>query len=135
MPVLYCTVGLPGSGKSTTARQMADAPDVEEVSKDDLRDRPDAPPDFRARERWVVRERDRIVSEALAAGRSIVVHDTNLNPVHPRRLAALAGQHGAKFEILDFTHVSVEECIRRDALRTASVGESVIRGMYEQYLA
>lgn len=38
-----------------------------------------------------------------------------------------------EFEILNF-NTSLEECIERDSKREKSVGESVIRKMYETYL-
>lgn len=136
MPTVYMTMGLPGSGKSTLARQMVlDAGGtLVEVSKDDLRKLPDAPASLGKRERWVVAQRDRIVAESLAAGLSIVVHDTNLNPVHERRLRALADEHGAEFEVLDLRNVDVLECIKRDAARPAPVGESVIWTMWQKWM-
>ncbi len=137
MTVLYFTIGLPGSGKSTTARKMASESggSIREVTKDELRLHPQAPKNRRSQERWVIAERDRIVSEALGSGHSIVVHDTNFNPIHRVALEAIAAAHGAEFVVLDFTHVDVRECIRRDALRPNPVGASVIWGMWRQYLA
>ena len=136
MPTLYCTIGLPASGKSTTARRMAAESEgrIKEVTKDELRLHPDAPKARGPQERWVVKERDRIVNEALGAGHSIVVHDTNLNPVHPRRLRQLAEAHGATFEILDFRHVDPVECIRRDAGRDKPVGAKVIWEMWQRWM-
>lgn len=134
---MYFTIGLPASGKSTAARRMAAESNgtILEVTKDDLRIHPDAPKDRRRQERWVLARRDRIVAEALSAGLSIVVHDTNFNPVHRRTLEAAAADHGADFVVLDFTDVDVDECIRRDSLREHPVGASVILGMWRQYLA
>ncbi len=137
MPTLYFTIGLPASGKSTTARRMVAESNgqVKEVTKDDLRLHPDAPKGFKERERWVITRRDLLVIEALSGGYSIVVHDTNFNPFHRSSLEALAAKHGSDFVVLDFTHVDVEECIRRDALRPHPVGAEVIRKMWSQYLA
>jgi tRNA uridine 5-carbamoylmethylation protein Kti12 len=133
---LYFTIGLPGSGKSTTARRMVaeSGGTIREVTKDDLRLRPEAPKSRGKQERWVVAERDRQVIEAFTQGCSIVVHDTNFNPVHRTRLEAIAAEYGANFEVLDFTHVDVHECIRRDAGRPQPVGEKVIREMWQRYL-
>jgi predicted kinase len=44
------------------------------------------------------------------------------------------GEGGARLEMIDLD-TPLEECIRRDALREKPVGEAVIRGMYERYLA
>jgi predicted kinase len=136
MPTVYCTIGLPASGKSTTARRMAAESGglVVEVTKDELRLHPDAPPSRGKQERWVIAERDRRVVDALSNGRSIVVHDTNLNPIHPRRLRELATTHGATFEILDFRDVGPVECARRDALRERPVGAHVIWEMWQRWM-
>lgn len=136
MPTLYITVGLPASGKSTTARKMvADSNGaLKEVTKDDLRLLPEAPTSRKTQERWVVAERDRRVVEALTNGYSIVVHDTNLNPVHEKRLREVARTHRADFEVLDFRHVDPVECVRRDALRHSPVGAKVIWEMWQQWL-
>lgn len=136
MPTVFCTIGLPASGKSTTARRMAQESDglIREVTKDVLRLHPNAPQSHTKIERWVVAERDRLVIKALRDQCSIVVHDTNLNPIHSQRLAEIAKEHGAEFTILDFTDVSVEECIRRDRARENSVGETVIWEMWQRWL-
>jgi len=136
MLTLYFTIGLPASGKSTTARKMASESGgrIREVTKDELRTRPEAPKERGKQERWVIAQRDKAVIEALSTGHSIVVHDTNFNPIHRKRLESLAAEHGAKFEVLDFTHVDVHECIRRDALRPSPVGEKVIWEMWQRYL-
>lgn len=134
MLTLFYTVGLPASGKSTHARRMVEESNGEliAVSKDELRLLPDAP-SGRKKERWVVQRQTEIIRQALAAGRSVVVHDTNFNPVHPRRFAELAREFNAHLEKIDFTHVDVQECIRRDAARLDHVGESVIMGMWQKY--
>lgn len=136
MLTLYFTIGLPASGKSTTAKRMAaeSGGRIREVTKDEIRSRPEAPKDRGKQERWAITQRDKAVVDALTSGHSIVVHDTNFNPVHRRRLESLAAEHGATFEVLDFTHVDVHECIRRDALRPSPVGEKVIWEMWQRYL-
>lgn len=136
MPILYMTVGLPASGKSSTAYKMVEESNgsIVEVTKDALRKLPDAPEAFGKRERWVVSQRDKKVVNALSSGKSIIVHDTNFNPLHKERLQRLAFENGADFEVLDFTDVAVTECIRRDALRADPVGETVIWEMWQKYL-
>jgi predicted kinase len=71
---------------------------------------------------------------SLRCGKHVIVDDTNLAPKHEARLRELAEKHGADFQIIDFTHVSVDECIERDRGRSNCVGEKVIRDMYQQFL-
>lgn len=149
-PVLIATVGLPGSGKSTWARGQRDTRDLcAVVERDTFRDmlgyRWDAPHGVRDQmERVVTAAEHAAVTAFLAAGADVVVADTNLATGHLGALSDVAGI-GAWFVVRDFTNVPVDECVRRDAQRPAyepgglcsgrSVGEAVIRRMWEKYTA
>lgn len=124
--------GLPASGKSTYAKELAKDGYVR-INKDDLRAMLHAGKWSKNNEQQVLRLRDAVIEDSLSAGKSVVVDDTNLAPKHSERLKGLAKKHGATFET-KFFDVSVDECIKRDLKRTNSVGESVIKGMYEQFL-
>jgi hypothetical protein len=63
-----------------------------------------------------------------------VVDDTNLAPKHEERSRQLARENFAGFEVVDFTHVSLDECLTRDRGRAEYVGEKVIRDMHDQFL-
>jgi predicted kinase len=132
------TKGLPGSGKSTWAKgivQKSNPGSIVRVNKDDLRLMLNDGVFKGANERRTVEARDALVTAYLAKGVSVIVDDTNFNPVHETRLRQLAERQGAQFEVEDFTNVPLETCIKRDLQRTRSVGEKVIRGMHKQYLA
>lgn len=135
-PTLYYTVGLPASGKTTYAKAMVarSKGNLREISKDDLRELAEAPQGRSRREKWVIERQDEAIRQALCEGISIVVHDTNLNPYHEKRFMRLAAEHNARLEKVDFTHVGLLECIKRDARRGKPVGENVIRSMWQQYL-
>ncbi len=137
MQLLIATKGLQGSGKSTWAKQhvLDNFPKVKRVNKDDIRAMIHADKWTASTERDVVRTRDALINSWLSVGHSVICDDTNLNPVHMTRLEDLAKQHGVKFYIKDFTHVSVEQCILNDLKRANSVGESVIRQTYQKFLA
>lgn len=129
------TKGLPASGKTTAAKALvATQPGTKRVNKDDLRSMIDAGKWSEANEKFILDARDYFVDTALASGFHIIVDDTNLAPKHEAHLRALAKEHKADFKILDFTHVSPEECIKRDLIRPNSVGQKVILDMYERYL-
>jgi predicted kinase len=137
MKTLWMTRGLPASGKSTWARaKQEELPlgEVKRVNKDDLRAMLDAGKWSPENEEFVVTLRDHVVISALALGKHVIVDDTNLAPVHEARLRQLARENNALFVLVDFTHVPLEECIQRDSVRSASVGEPVIRQMWEEFL-
>src|SRR5688572_33308959 len=83
-------------------------------------------------ERFITRTRDRLILAALAAGKDVIVDDTNLNPVHERDIRKLV-EGRAEVEVRAF-EVTVDEAIRRDHERARSVGEQVIREMHDRWL-
>lgn len=130
MPTLLMLKGLPASGKSSYARSLTN---YVRVNKDDLRAMLNDGKWSKSNENFVLTVRDFIVSQALSYGKNVVVDDTNFAPFHEKRLRELAKEHNAKFEV-KFFDVPLAECIERDLKRPNSVGENVIRGMYNKYL-
>ena len=125
--------GLPGSGKTTWAREvMAREPArYKRVNKDELRlmlDNGRYSPD---NERLVETVRDRVILAAVAAGKDVIVDDTNLDTRHETRIRRIVGDRAGV--VVKVFEVPLEECIRRDRERPAPVGEPVIRRMYEEF--
>jgi predicted kinase len=134
---LIMTRGLPASGKSTWAELFVENSKntCVRVTKDQLRVMLNGSPLGRGKkEKHVLRARNALVSTFLDAGTSVIIDDTNFNPAHETALRALAAAHNAEFRVEDFTDVPLAECIKRDAARTNTVGERVIRQMWQQYL-
>ncbi|MFI7573631.1 AAA family ATPase [Micromonospora sp. NPDC049497] len=135
MTRLIATRGLPASGKTTFARTLQ--PSVVRVNRDDLRRMLHGERLFTQRAEWHVTLVQRAqVETLLRAGADVCVDDTNLRSRTLRDWADLAAQHGAEFEVHDFTDVPLEECLRRDAARAEAdrVGEAAIRRLHERYL-
>lgn len=136
MTTLAITRGYPGSGKTTRARQWvaADPTSRVRVNRDDLR--------FNlfgqytgldySQEQTVTTAQHAAVKALLAAGRDVVVDDTNLRLRHARNYADIALAAGADFEVWDID-TPVEVCIERDDARTPYVGADVIRGMASKF--
>ncbi|MFI6264741.1 AAA family ATPase [Micromonospora sp. NPDC051006] len=136
MPRLIVTRGLPASGKTTFARTLQ--PSVVRVNRDDLRRMLHGERLFTQWAEAQVTTVQRAQVEALLRARAdVCVDDTNLRSRTLRDWAELAARHGAEFEVHDFTDVPLEECLRRDAERSAvdRVGEAAIRRLHERYLA
>ena len=134
MPQLLMLKGLPASGKSTWAKnKVASDHNWTRVNKDDLRDMLHGGKHSKANEKIIITVRDAIIIAALQKGRNVVVDDTNFAPYHETRLREIATLYMAAFEIKEFP-IDLDEAIRRDLGRARSVGESVIRRMYTDYL-
>jgi hypothetical protein len=136
MPTVHLTTGLPASGKTTRAMELlADAKgSLRRVSLDNVRAMLDAPA---AHQVWTHRHeaatqggQAQAVRACLTQGFDVVVDNTHLAARSLVTLrSVLSDFDELSFVVHDFTDVSVEECIRRDALREDPVGELRIRDM------
>lgn len=127
--------GLPASGKSTYAKRLVEEQGFVRTNKDTIRKEMFGGEYKRKDEKKVVKERDRLVKEALEQGKDVVVDDTNLNPIHIKELLAIAREYDAHFEVDDsFLDVPLQECIERDKHREDMVGEQVIRKMFHDFI-
>lgn len=135
MLTVIMTKGLPGSGKSTWAKEMLrNKPNsYKRVNKDDLRNMLDNNKHSEDSEKLILNVRDSIILMALAAGKHVIVDDCNLSSKHEPRIRQLI-QGKATLIIKDFTDVPLETCIKNDLNRNRSVGEKVIKKMYAQFL-
>jgi predicted kinase len=136
MLTVYFTIGLPASGKSTWAKTKVDkSPNaIKRVNKDELRAMLDNSYFSKGNEKFVLNIQDQIIKAALEEGKHVIVDNTHLAPKHEARIRELI-KGLAVLEIVDFRHVDLETCIKRDLSRFNSVGEKVIRDMYNQFIA
>lgn len=137
MPKLIFLRGISGSGKSSWARNYQKTKDSSAiiVTKDDIRDSFFSGLWSRENEKEVLQIRDFIIERALKLGRTVISADTNLAPKHEVNLRKLAVSLGTDFEVVSFTHIPLEECIKRDLQRPNSVGERVIRKQYYDFVS
>lgn len=137
MPKIWFLKGLPASGKSTFAREeVAKNPHgTVRVNKDDLRAMCHNSVWGKDNEKLICNIRDDIIIRALKDGKNVIVDDTNFEPKHLDMVRDAAGFVDKPYSLeVKFFDTPLEECIERDRNRINSVGEEVIRGMYEKYL-
>lgn len=145
--------GIPGSGKSTWAQKWAEEDPLNRVrvNRDDIRQqlikaegvkphqRTDGyyvydkktgrlDKDFEGR---ITNLENSITKRALDAGKSVVSDNTNLGGKVGKLGMQIARQRNFPVVVKEFP-VDIEEAIRRDKLRDRSVGEKVIKSMYDR---
>ncbi|ALF00380.1 polynucleotide kinase [Mycobacterium phage Archie] len=130
--------GYPGSGKSTKAREIADATGAVVVCRDDLRMMLHGTYFSGKKEledEVTVAERAQ-VSAFLKAGISVVVDATHLEPSYLRKWAKMASQYGAEFKRVDI-ETPASYCIVNDFKRgeagDRTVGAEVINRMAKRH--
>jgi len=135
MPKVMILKGLPGSGKSTWAKNKVatSSGNWKRINKDDLRAMIDNSVFSSDNERLITQVRDQLILTFLKRGRNVIIDDTNLHPKHERKIRSIV-PHGTEVEVM-FMDVDIETCIARDAKREgkAHVGEKVIRRMAKEW--
>jgi len=139
---VYILKGLPASGKSTIAQEMikdAQPNSIKRINKDLLREMFDFGAHTGKSEGFIILARNLLIDLALSEGMSVIVDDTNLNPVHETAIRNLVSNRNRTTAestqvIVHEVHATVEDCIARDLKRPNSVGEKVIKHMYNQWL-
>lgn len=132
--------GLPASGKSTWAKEwvLEDPEHRVRINQDDIRlmlGKYWVP----ARESIVGAIQQEAVIAAMNFGVDIVIDNTNLNKKVVDAYIKVAEKFKYTVEYEDFFNVSLGECLRRNAIRNASlpkdaqIADEVIVGMYERY--
>lgn len=133
MLTVTLTKGLPGSGKSFWSKQQIDSnPGMyKRINNDDLRMMLDNSKFSKNNEKFIEKVRDNLILMALEDGKHVIVDNTNLAERHYNHIKELV-KGKADIIIKDFTDIPIETCIKNDLKRFNSVGEKVIREMYNQ---
>lgn len=134
---IILTRGIPASGKTTWAEQyVRKNQNFRNINRDDLRFMLFGRPYkfTKTREKSVTEAQFGLAELFLENGNDVIISDTNLNPKTVNKWKEFAKELRIKVEFQDFMDVSVDECIKRDLNRLDSVGEKVIRRMYDSYM-
>lgn len=140
---LIYTRGLPGSSKSTWAKQFVlDNPNWKRINMDELRLMFSASDRLsKDAEKFMKKMRDMLIIEALKDGKNVISDNTHLSPKSIEHIKQLVSKFNkdnnsnVKVTEKSFLDVPLEECIRRDLIRPNSVGERVIKKMHRDFIA
>lgn len=136
MQELILIKGLPGSGKSMWAKDlMSKNPfKYKRVNKDLLREMVDFNEYSGKSEKYILKLRDNLILTALQNSFSVIVDDTNLNPLHETHIRDLVKTFKDLQFKVKFIDTPIKECISNDLRRLNSVGSEVIMDMYNKWL-
>ena len=136
------TRGLPGCGKSTWAHEQVrnDIKNTVVLSADSVRKM--CFDSFWQRDRSNRNITESFVSKCimnlailgLDEHKHVIIDETNLSSRSLNKWDNLAKTYNIELNIQDFTDVPLDVCLDRDAARDRSVGESVIKQKYRQFI-
>lgn len=135
---LFIFRGLPGSGKSTKAREMQSKIGGRVVERDEIR--------FMlygrytdCDEKLVTNVQDRLIEEGLRMNENVFVSDMNLRNSYVTRLIRKAWDAGVDYEIVDMTDVAFDLCVARNnslerQFKGKVVPDSVLHTNYNKFI-
>lgn len=140
---IIITQGLPGSGKSTWAKEyQREFPNFKRINRDDLRTMFDDSRWSKEREKFIKISRNMLIKLAMMEGFDVILDETHLIPQAQEEIRTLIHTIAEDLKItidgeIKMFDTDVEECIKRDKKRKgkAQVGEKVIRTFYNKYVA
>ena len=134
---LIVCIGIPASGKTTWAKKLCTKnSSYNRVNRDDLRNM--RFPYWKPEDEKLITEMEVSCAVAgLEAGKNVILDSTNLNPVYRTALVEeIRERTTVPFSIVkEKFEVTLETAIKRDLERTQSVGERVIKGFWDKYIA
>jgi len=135
MRTIILTVGVPGSGKDTWAKEeMTRHPGkYKRVNRDLLREMLDVEQFSSANELFINVVRDRAVEYALGRGYDVIISDTNLKPKTFSSMVEIAKRYGNIRVMEKKFDVPIDVCKERNRNRARVVPEHVIDRMFENF--
>ncbi len=129
MTNFYMMIGLPGSGKSTIAKEIAEKENAIIISTDQLRQ--ELLNDINSQEsnKLIFQEAEKCLEDNLRANKNTIFDATNIN--YKRRMELLNKLNKFRIKkIAVLVATPYEECLERNKRRDRQVPEEVIRRMY-----
>lgn len=131
------TKGLQASGKSTWAKGEVSRSGGtwKRINKDDLREMLDAGVWSSAKEKFIIKARDTLLTAAIKQGFNVIIDDTNLDDKHWKDVKALLTRMDIDVTLREQCFsVDLDEAIKRDAARPKPVGEEAINATWKRYI-
>ena len=129
-PTLYLTRGIPGSGKSTFAKEWVnEKPNRVRINNDELRlelfnKRVSPEMEFSKEEESLLKQKRRsIIVDSIEKGFDVIVDNVNISNHLIRGYIELSKQLKCEIAVIDFSKVPLELCLERNESR----GESKVR--------
>ena len=130
----YMMIGLPGSGKSWEAKEIAERENAVIVSSDAIRGELYGDESCQDNPRKVFEIVEKRVRKTLSSGRSVIMDATNISGKRRAEWVSQMKMYGAEM-IAVYLDTPISICIERQDFRQRKVPVDVIRRMQRQFQA
>lgn len=132
MTKLYVMIGLPASGKSTIAKEIAKQENAEIISTDELRKELLNDINSQENNNLIFTEAENRLKANIKNGKNVIFDATNINYKKRRHLLNRFNKYNVE-KIAILVATPYEECLERNAKRERKVPEEVITRMYHNF--
>lgn len=134
-PICHCLIGLPGSGKSTFARQWVEYdPNCVIISTDTIRAELFGDETIQGDWNLIQQEVLNRVKVAVASGRSVIYDATNFKRSQRMDILQKFACVGAETWMGWYLKIPLDECCRRNEQRQRQVGKNIIESFNKQLI-
>jgi len=134
MPLAIVGIGIPGSGKSTFLKQLAQERGCTYINKDEIREELLGDINDQSKNREVWMESNRRTEDALRSGVPVVLDSTYIERWKRKELVTFLRQSGANRVIALHFNTPYEESVQRNRLRERAVPDQTMEWMRKQEL-
>ena len=131
---LILMIGLPGSGKSEKAAQLAKEYDAQIISTDDLRKQYVGKEGDISQDSQIFNLAYQKCRNLLASGESVIFDACNLSPTARKRVLVCCGNRYGIEKIAYILVADAWQCIEQDSKRERVCGPAVILSYAERYI-
>lgn len=135
MKIALMSIGIPGSGKTTILKPLAERYGLAYINRDDIREEILGDARDQSHNEAVWQEANRRTIEALAADKGVVLDGTFVESWKRKDMVSLLHEAGASAIIGVVADVPLPVALERNRARTREVPESVIEKLYKIRMA
>lgn len=125
-PLAIIAIGIPGCGKTTMLKPMAEKQNLTYVNRDDIREELTGDPTNHSREKLVSRIMLERIQSSLSQAHGVIIDGTHSRAKDRRLMTNFCHHNGAKRIVGMWFDIPIEVCRKRNIARTRAVREAAL---------
>ncbi|MDB5195406.1 MAG: hypothetical protein JWO84_590 [Parcubacteria group bacterium] len=134
MAIALLAIGIPGSGKTTVLKPLAERYGLEYVNRDDIREELLGDATDQSKNKVIWEEANHRTAVALGAGRGVVLDGTFIERWKRQEMLSFLRENGAMQLIGVVAEIPLDEAQKRNAARDRIVPDTVMKSMHASLL-